>query len=307
MSNGSMKTQLKKFGMGMMLAVLPWMATTVSAQWTRQTTGVVVNIGDSVVELESELPNITKAVHTVALTENGILTGHIALVDPNAQSAVGLDGLKIFFVQNGKVVKRAKTQPDGSFEIQGLNEGAYSFFAAGNGGFAASGVYVTRRNWGDANNQLEATIASPNYSGIRKMLQRYAPDEVFQAVEYSNPIRPSGLPVSSNHQVRLINGRLNGQINSLFGQRQNVNDIQIYLIQNDKPVAQVETDSQGEFSIPDVEPGIYDFVAAGQKAMVVERFEAIGNSGQMTQVSFRKIATKLEFALTRNSGTGTAS
>ncbi len=295
-----MKSQRKKLGFGMVLVVLPFMATTVSAQWTqqRQATGVVVNIGDSVVEPTVAPPIITKSVHTVALAQNGTLTGQIALIDPGTKSAAGLKGLSVFFVQNGQVIKQAKTRADGSFEIQGLDEGAYSFFAAGNAGFAASGVYITRRNWGDANDSLEATIASSNYSGIQQMVQRIVPAEVRQAIISSNPIESKGFAVQSQNQVRLINGQLNGQINSLFGDRQTVSGVQVHLIQNDKPIAQVETNAQGEFSIPDVEPGVYDLVAASQTAMVVGRFDAIGNSGPMTQVSFRKVGTKLEYALT---------
>jgi hypothetical protein len=295
-----MKSQLKKLGLGMMLAVLPMMATTVSAQWTQQqqATGVVISMGDSVMEPGAGLPNIAKSVHTVAMDENGTVSGQIAALDPNTKSATGPNGLKVFFVQNGKVVNQAQTQADGSFQIQGLTEGAYSFFAAGNAGFAASGIYVTSRNWGDSKNVLETTVASSTYSGIQKMLERSVPDQVRQAVVNSNQTESANPTfVQSNHQVRLINGGITGEISSLFGLNQDVGGIQIHLIQNGKPIAQVETDSLGQFVIPDVEPGVYDFVAAGKSAMVVRRFEAIGNSGLMTQISFRKTVTKLEYAL----------
>ena len=295
-----MKSQLKKLGLGMMLAVLPMMAATVSAQWTQQqqASGVIVNIGDSVAEPGTELPSIAKSVHTIALAEDGTITGQIATLDPVTKSAAGSNGLKVFFLQNGKVVKQARTQADGSFQIQGLTEGAYSFFAAGNKGFAASGIYVTGRNWGDANDVLETTIASSNYSGIQQILQRSVPAEVRQAVLHWNQTEsqaPASVP--SNDQVRLINGQITGQISNLFDLNQGVGGIQVHLIQNDQPIAQVETDSLGQFIIPDVEPGVYDFVAAGNNAIVVRRFEAIGNSGLMTQISFRKTLTKLEYAL----------
>ena len=297
-----MKSQLKKIGVGVLLAMLPLMANTASAQWTQQQqpTSVVVNLGDSAVAMESEVPAIAKSIHTVALTPNGTLMGQVATLDPNTKSAAGSKGITVFFVRDGRVVHQAEARADGSFEIQGLTEGAYSFFAAGNAGFAASGVYVTRRNWGDANNRLDATIASSNYRGIQQLLQRNVPVEVRQAMVETRQTDFTGPAVTSNNQIRLINGRLNGQINSLFGNRQPISGIQIHLIQDNQPIAQVETNAMGEFSIPDVEPGVYDFVAANSNSMVVERFEAVGNTGVMTQVSFRKTNPKLEFALTES-------
>lgn len=291
-----MKTQLVKLGLGMMLAVLPMMAATVSAQWTQQeqASSIVVNFGDSVMEL----PSVVKSIHAVALTQNGTLIGQVASIDPDTKSGAELKGLNVFFVQDGTVVKQAQTMADGSFEIRDFPEGTYSFFAAGNAGFAASGVYVTRQNWGDSTNLLEAMLASSNYRVIQEMLERNVPVQVRQAVANSNQIESTGSAVESSHQVRLVNGRLTGQINSLIGKSQNVDGIEIHLIQYDKPIAQVQTNSLGQFIIPDVEPGIYDFVAAHQGAVVVGRFEAIGNASLMTQVSFRKTVTKLEYALT---------
>lgn len=300
MGNGSMKNQLKTIGLSLMLAVLPVLATTVSAQWQQQNqdAGVVANINDTIPQPAFERFSDAAPVNTITLSEDGTLFGQVGALDANTGSATGLEGLKVFFVQNGKVIRQAQTEADGSFQIQGIPDGAYSFYAAGKAGFAASGIYVTGQDWAEGNSVLEATVASPNYIGIQRYLQYNVPSQIRQAMTSAGSATSTGPIISSSSKIRLANGRLNGQINSLFGQTQNLSRVQINLIQNDRPIAQVQTDSDGQFSIPDIEPGVYDFVAANNSAMVVGRFEAIKNNSVMTRVSFRKIAMKLEFALT---------
>lgn len=293
MSNGSMKTRLQKLGMAVWLMMLPMMATSASAQqWTApsQSSAAYANIGDSVVET----PGVAKAAHTIVLTDRGTLMGQVNTIDANTKSANGLQGHQVFFVQNGQIIKQVETEIDGSFKIHDMPEGAYSFFAAGPSGFAASGVYIARRNWGKST-LLEATVASTSYRGIQQITQTNIPIEIQRALA-TVPIREDGGAVTTAKQVRLLNGRISGQISSLFGRNQDLAGIQIHLIQNDQPIAQVQTDAQGEFIIPDVAPGVYDFVAAGRAAIVVGRFEAIGNASLMTQASFRKTAIKLEYA-----------
>ncbi len=234
----------------------------------------------------------------VAVDQNGTLFGQVASIDTQTKAASGLNGINVFFVRDGQVIKQTQTQSDGSFQVHGIQEGAYSFFAAGKSGFAAYGVYVTSHPNSATQNLLDAAIASLDYNGIEQLMQSNVPQQVRNSVANSFQ-SPAGTSIQSTKQVRLINGRLSGQINSMLGSSQMGSGVQVQLIQNNQPVAQVETNSQGEFSIPDVEPGVYDYIIAAQNGFAAGRFEAVGNNpNPMTQIVYRKMTTRLVASLT---------
>ena len=292
-----MKTQLRKIGLGLMLAVMPAMAGSSAAQQWAPQNGVSASFGDVATQVSAPATIQPQATNTVSVGQNGMLTGQVASIDATTKTAAGLNGLNVFFVRDGQVVKQTTTQTDGSFQIQGMQEGAYSFIAAGKTGFAAYGVYVTSQPNNSAPNLLEATTASTNYSGIQQLLQSNVPAEVRQSVASAVQAQ-SGESIQQTKQIRLVNNRLSGQINSLFGQSQIGNGVQVQLIKNNQPIAQVQTNAYGQFSIPDVEPGVYDFVAAASNGFAAGRFEAVGNTNPMKQIAYRKMATQLDACLT---------
>ena len=165
-----MKTQLKKIGLSLVLAAMPFLAiSTASAQLTQSQTGVSVMMGDTS-PVVANISNRGAAVvatptHTIALNQRGVLEGRVASIDAGSRAANGLAGLNVFFVRDGQVIRQAQTAGDGSFSIGSIAPGPYSFFAAGNAGVAAYGVYVSSQNNGGAQNILEATTASSNYAG----------------------------------------------------------------------------------------------------------------------------------------------
>ncbi|MFK7766852.1 MAG: carboxypeptidase-like regulatory domain-containing protein [Mariniblastus sp.] len=297
-----MKTQLKKIGLSLVLAAMPFLAiSTASAQLTQS--GVSVMIGDSSpvnATPVTSTPITAQAIHTIALNKNGVLEGRVATIDAVSGEANGLAGLNVFFVRENQVIKQAQTSADGSFSVSGIAQGPYSFFAAGKSGIAAYGVYVTGQNGPAALNILEATTASANYSGLQQVLQASVPQVVIQALASASQTG-AGSAIPAAKQIRLINNRLQGRISSLY-QGQSTAGIQVQLIQNDRPIAQVQTDASGTFSVPDLQPGIYDFVAASQNGFAAGRFEAIGGSNPMSQVAYRKTTAQLDACLTCPSG-----
>lgn len=293
-------SNLKRWSFGLVLAALPTIAAPVAGQqWTptsnTNSDAVSVVIGDT-----SATPaTAAKAAHTVSVSQDGLLVGRVAAINTDSKAATGLEGLQVFFVRNGQVVKQARTANDGSFAIENIQQGPYSFYAAGKSGIAAYGVYVTQQQNADSQNILIATPASAGYYGLQQLLRNNVPQQVSQSV--AQAVQASeGFEIDNPMQIRLINGKLYGQISSLFGNAQNVAGTQVHLIQNDRPIAQVQTDGEGNFSVPDLQPGVYDFVAANQTGFTAGRFEAIGTgtNSPMTQVSFRKLPTLLAACLT---------
>ena len=289
-----MNAQLKKIGMGLALLALPLFATTANAQWS-QSTGVNVNLSDAGQAL--------KTSNTVLIDQYGTLNGHVASINSTTRSATGLSGLNVFLVKNKQVVKQTQTQADGSFSIRGLNEGIYSFYAAGQNGFAAYGIYATRQNDGSTSNLLEATTASAVYPGVLQMVQQNVPSAVAQSIASAASVAGEN-SAATTKQVQLNNGRLHGTIRSLFGR--SLDGTQVHLINNDQPVAQVYTDARGAFSIPDVAPGVYDLIVVGTKGLAATRFEAVGPAGPIKQVAFTRTAAPrdLEVVLSEDNGNG---
>ena len=84
------------------------------------------------------------------------------------------------------------------------------------------------------------------------------------------------------NRIKLQNGNLVGSITPLFGEVAAVEGTNVHIIQNDKQVAQVQADVNGAFSVADLEPGIYDFVAAGPTGIAAVSFQAIDAEGQIS-------------------------
>ena len=298
-SNEFMNIRNLKIVIVISFIALPVIASNASAKWNPQgeSTGESVMFGDAP-ELKANIP-----ARAVGLNEHGILEGEVVSIDATSKSRIGMDGLNVFFVQDGKVIKQTKTGPGGSFEIMGIDEGAYSFFAAGRSGFTAHGVYVTGREAASAQSVLTASMASANCYGIQQLLKNNVPAQVASTVMVAAEKAGQGASLEPATQVMLNNGRLTGSVYSVASQTQSVSGIHVHIIQGDQSIAQVQTDDLGKFVVPDILPGVYDVVAAGEQSFAVARFEAIGRSSVMTQVSYRK-AAELEITLIQDGNGG---
>jgi len=250
-----MNTQrIKLFGLSLVLTVLPMLAA--SAQ-------VTMNLSDSPAQTPATGNHLgsnfgsTQSANTIALNHFGRVVGQVASIDESSRTATGLSGLDIFFVRNGEIIQQSQTDAEGDFSVAGLTEGPYSFYAAGKNGLAAYGVYVTSQPQANSQNLLEAVTASSSNTAIQQLIGRNAPPRVAESLKSAIQSVTRGTEVQTNKQIRLINGRLYGQISTLFSSEQPIAGVQIQLIQNSETVAQVETDANGGFSVPDVEPGVY--------------------------------------------------
>jgi hypothetical protein len=293
-----------------MLFALPLVATAaVSAQqqWGAQETSILENISD-MPRIENDQFQLSfqpdaPQTSTVVLNQTGELQGRIATIDQTSGDVSGLGNLNIFFVRDGQIAYQTKTDRTGHFTIQNAQVGPYSFIATGSTGFAAYGVYITAYNGQNDLNFMEAAAVSPNFGGFQQILNENLPtqvaDQIMESAELSTA-QPAG--VTGSNRIRLVNGKLHGQIVTLFGQGQRVQGTMVNLVQNGRRIADVEVDQDGNFTIPDLQPGIYDFVAVGHSGLAAIRFEAVGQDSPITQVSFTKspvlVATSLNICLT---------
>ena len=140
---------------GVLLFALPLVATAAvsASQWVNDTAPIDLNV--EVAEIENNI-GVTR-VHTVAINSGGAIEGRVASLE--AEGTQGISDLAVYFMSNGKVVHEVATSSDGSFRVEGIKEGNYSFVASGENGFAAYGVKVVGETAG-IDSVMEAAAVS---------------------------------------------------------------------------------------------------------------------------------------------------
>ena len=277
-----------------MLLALSLVATAaVSAQqWApqqQQQRSVMSNISDMP---SFDTAGAVENSHTISLNKNGVIEGQI----PSSNS----NGMNVYFIRNGKVAYQTRTSPYGAFQLSGVSTGPYSFVAAGPEGFSAYGVQVQEFNGQNQINTLEPASVSSQVAGFHKILADNLPIEVANyIVQSASKSTPSA---QSMNQVRLVNNQLTGQVISLFGEGKTVRGTMVNLVQNGQRIADVQVDEQGNYTIPDLATGVYDFIAVGVNGLAAIRFEAVGQNSPMTKASYGRtpklIPTSFDVCLT---------
>ncbi|MEZ6093567.1 MAG: hypothetical protein R3C03_04920 [Pirellulaceae bacterium] len=210
--------------------------------------------------------------HTISIDTDGVVRGRIGAVDANGLA--GLGDMKVFFLKDGKIAHQSYTSADGSFEAAGLNDGNYSFVATGAKGFAAFGVSLEQGYQSTTNNLMEVATISPSFKQLSELIADELPQEVVDAVVAADA---SAEPVTGSNRVQIINGELKGRLVSLVG---NVGaDAVVRLAKDSQSVAELRVDESGMFSVPNLEPGIYEFVAKGSEGIAALSFEAVQEAG----------------------------
>ncbi len=279
-----MKNKLNVIKTVVMLLVLPLVATAAASahQWLNDSNPISVDL-DGVVSAESDQLGSAR-VHTVALNRAGAIEGRIATIDSETKQTVGLSDLKIYFVREGEIAQETRTNEEGIFSVEGIGEGVYSFVATGKSGFAAYGVRVVANNGTDKVNVMEAAAVSPRLSVVKQILEDKLPSEVTQEILATSKATQERTDFVGANRVRLKNGALKGHVVPMLGEVGAVEGTYVHILQNDKQVAEVQADKLGSFTVADLEPGVYDFVAAGATGFAAVSFEAVQEDAEVGSV-----------------------
>ena len=265
-----MKNKWKTVRLGLMLFALPLMVTAAATAHQLMADANPISLDVQTPAQVNSAIGLAR-VHTVALNRSGAVEGRIASINQGVNE--GISSMRVFFVQNGEVVSETTTREDGSFIAQQLPEGAYSFVATGENGFAAYGVRVVSDATGKLDNLMEAAAVSPNFASVKQIIKDKLPAEVTEEI-LSTVVSDEDRVVGSN-RVRLNDGQLQGSVVALLGDRDSVEGTYVHIIQANTQVAEVQADASGSFMVKDLEPGVYDFVAAGPSGFAAVSFEAI--------------------------------
>ena len=234
-------------------------------------------------------------MHRYSLDESGTLHGQITVTGDKPS------GLNVFAMQGKQVVHQSTTNAMGEFAMAQMTPGQYSIVIAGRNQLAAQGVMIDRDRSQNANDYFEMTTIPTSYQGVQDLVATALPSQITTSLGTADSkiqqvsATFSDTPIAK--RVRIINGNIRGQVVSLVDE-DNVAGATIHLMQNSKPVAQVEIDSEGYFMIPDAEAGIYDMVATADAGMAAMRIEAIENKTPMQMISYtQQIPTELSVPL----------
>jgi hypothetical protein len=236
----------------------------------------------------------------VMLDRNGQFSGTVRGID-GAEVA----GMTIFLMNNGRLVKTAAVQADGSFIFTNVQRGAYSFVGWGEKAFFAFGANVINDN-PDADESTPTTIncyafqneTTINTDWIRyyapniayRVYGRYSveegeddPDQLYgfdgltkNTVVAEPATSIAGTPVSLDSRGRLV-GRVH-QMNSINGRPVDLRSTKIMLLKGDNVIGSTTTDNFGIFQFTGVRPGGYGLVAVGVDGVGSIGIQAAGGS-----------------------------
>ena len=165
----------------------------------------------------------------------------------------------------------------------------------------------------EASLEIDAAAVPPTFSTLKRIVERYYPDIRLQNVSEATyepalrederaaaagagtpagPARRRGMeqlrqeqppsrPATSvrNHQVALqpdgrMLGRLHG-IDRLTGRPKLIEEVNVFLLQDDRLLDRVRVDRYGVFEVPNLQPGAYALVAAGRDGFGAVGFQLV--------------------------------
>ena len=227
-------------------------------------------------------PTVDK-IHRYSLDKAGNLNGQITVTGDRPSD------LNVFAMQGKQVVHQATTNTLGEFSLAGINPGQYSIVIAGRNQLGAQGIMIDRNGSQEANDFFELSTIKTSYQGIQDLVATALPQEIStklgKAERDIKQVSATFSDIEIPKQVRIINGNIRGQVVSLLDENSTAGT-KIHLLQNSKPVAQVEIDGEGFFTIPDAESGVYDLVATADSGFAAMRIEAVAKETPMKMVSF---------------------
>ena len=276
-----MTKKWNKIQLGLMLIALPFVATAAASAHQWISSAAPIESPDSITAQVS-----ADRLHEITLNSTGGIEGRITTLKSDGE---GLSDLKVFFVSNGEIVNQATTDASGTFRIDSMVEGPYSFVATGKNGFAAYGVNVVANNGAGQVNAMEAAAVSPSFATVKDILKNNLPQQI--ADQILEGASNSTNKVIGANRIQLQDGNLIGSIVPLFGDISNVEGTYVHIISGTEQVARVQADANGDFSVADLEPGVYDFVAAGPTGIAAVSFQAIDAEGELAEIAASVIDT----------------
>jgi len=256
---------------------------------------------------------------SVELGADGSLTGRLSGIETITGELSAASGVEVSVVGADGSVEVAVTAEDGTFQISGLNPGAYTVNASGAQGSLSYGIRLVEGYDAVAaatsvipvsrilDLQLDSALAPARDSAALQQLLagiEVAPVEIDQpaadavdsdSVTTSRPASTGGTYVGHEQLALNDDGSLDGRVSLLdpaTGELASVSDLTAYFIADNQIVARTRVQPDGAFTQHNLMPGIYTMVIAGQDATAYIGVDVIGG--------FANLEEKSEYITTSN-------
>ena len=249
----------------------------------------------------------------VMLSNNGLLQGRVL-----GGATVNAAKVPVYLLSRGKVLTQTRTDADGNFSFNNVQQGTYSLIGFGQDAFFAFGFnaidYAESIQFRMPDKLLVRAVQNKTTINL-DWIRYFAPNLQFRVygrfvsqqgskdpanlygVEGISIIPPQSAAATSiqAHPVSLTeDGTLVGrvhQIDELNGRPVDVRGVRAILIQDDKVFGAASTDNYGVFSISGVTPGFYSIVAVGNDGMGCIGIEVVANASENARpVDFALVA-----------------
>lgn len=226
--------------------------------------------------------------HRLMIDENGGVSGQIMQRDGGGFQ--GAADMTVTLNQKGRAVAQTQTKNDGVFHFENVSPGAYTFIATSADHITTFGVYLEDSESPPSETiQFSVAASGANPVGVREILNSDT-----QAVAYR--YLPSSNEINTFRQVSRVKldneNAFSGRVLPLLWEDQaetfDLTGNQVYLLDNSGVVANSPVGADGSFSLPDVAPGVYDFVSFGPHGAAAFSMEVLpsDNSGIQKNASF---------------------
>lgn len=243
----------------------------------------------------------------VSLDINGILHGSV--YSPGEEQIS-----KVFILEGGQLVASVDTDANGSFLIEGLTAGVYTFVSYSKSSFAVTGFIALKHDpANDYPQSIDITALPRDAFLVASIVKNISPEVTFRVYELydvgqeaADPTHLYGLTGLTAHHpsaspsnsiqaqpVQLHNGRMVGRVRQLdpvTGRPIDMRNTVVRLIQDGQVVAETQVDNYGVFEISDLSPGYYGVIAGGADglgALGVELVESGSESADDLDASNR--------------------
>ena len=257
--------------------------------------------------------------HRVRLDANGEFLGRLTTLDPETRQPAAVRDVEIALVQKDRVVQRLRPNRDGQFKSRGLDTGVYDLIASGPDGYTAFAFQLLpavienmipeeEGPLMQVPNELKIdTLVVPPRDAVAlgEITNIYVP-KAMGPTDLAEPPRdqlPDGVLTLENnpgmdeeegavapgttmrwHRVKLqSDGRVVGRMRRLHprsGRSLHVTQARVFLLQNNRVVANRSVDALGVFWFTNVAPGVYSVVAIEASGFSAFGFEAVGEDSQ---------------------------
>lgn len=273
----------RQFLLSRMIAALALVGSPVLAQsslvWAQET--VPAPATTTLVSAENFL-NPLHVEEWVTLDTTGNVTGQFVQLSVDGVSKP-LGQVTLYLTRNGAPLATVVTEADGRFVLPGLGIGTYGLVGRSEKSLAAFALHVLPNGasqkldsdfivYGTTMNgsTFEDVLRAHTVPGTSAIYPDFRTDPVGEARRFS---------ASSQVQLR-SNGSLAGRVSRPSGfSGYDLTGNVVHIIRNGIVVGHEATNSKGEFQVPSLNAGVYDFVVAGKDGIAAGSFVAVEGAG----------------------------